>query len=136
MALVTDPRTSGSHAVWSSKVTLPVQMVEGGATFYSYSPPILNMKKDSAYVITIANPSSNSEKHYFTAVEFYKTIVTRKFEDSDAEIKAPYFKAIELLIGGSAVEFVVPTVADTFYVHCTIPGHTEGGMEGSIIVTP
>jgi len=135
-ALLTDPRTSGSHSVWSTKVTVPVQMVEGGATPYSYNPSDLYLKKDSAYVITISNPSSNAEKHYYTAAEFCRTVVTRKFEDSDAEVKAPYFKAIELLIGGTAKEYVVPTVADTFYVHCTIPGHTENGMEGSIIVSP
>lgn len=135
-ALATDARTSGSHAVWSTRVDLGVQMVESGGG-YAYNPATLNMKRDSAYVITLSNPAANVEKHYYTAAAFFRSVVTRKFEDADAEIKAPYFNAVELLLGASGTSaklFVVPTVADTFEVHCTIPGHTAGGMEGSLIV--
>ncbi len=139
-ALATDPRTSGSHPVWLARTELPVSLVELGGGSYAYNPATLSMKRDSAYVIRITNPASNVEKHYYTAAAFYRTVVTRKFEDSDAEIKAPYFNAIELLLdatdGAEAKLFVVPTVADTFEVHCTIPGHAAGGMEGSLIVSP
>ena len=139
-ALATDPRTSGSHAVWASRVERSIRLVELGGGSYGYDPSVLTMKRDSAYVITLLNPVGNVEKHYYTAAEFFKTLVTRKFEDSDAEIKAPYFRAIELLLpgasGASAKMLVVPTADGTYEVHCTIPGHAPGGMAGALVVGP
>jgi uncharacterized cupredoxin-like copper-binding protein len=62
--------------------------------------------------------------------------VTRKAEDSQAEIKVPYFKAIELLIGGSTDLYIVPTVAGSYGVVCTVTGHEAAGMTGTITVAP
>ena len=75
-----------------------------------------------------------SSKHYYTAAEFYQTVVIRKAEDSQAEIKAPYLRAIELLMGGNATLFVVPTVLGEYDVICTIEGHVALGMGGTITV--
>lgn len=133
-SLTTDSRTSGSHAVWSNAQQVTVQCVENADGTLAFDPTDLNLTKDIGYVINIANSGSNASKHYYTAAEFYKTVVTRKAEDSDAEIKVPYLKAIELLIGGNSELFMVPTVAGTFEVICTIEGHKEAGMHGHIIV--
>ncbi|MFQ5650017.1 MAG: plastocyanin/azurin family copper-binding protein [bacterium] len=134
MALTTDPRTSGSHAVWSTVAAPVVQMVENADGSLAYNPTDLNLSKDGGYKIHIVNPAENTSKHYYTASEFYKTVVTRKAEDSNAEIKFPYLRAVELLIGGTTELFVVPTVSGTFEVFCTIPGHKEAGMQGHVIV--
>lgn len=138
-ALSTDPRTSGSHSVWSTSVPLSVTMVENTGGTYAYNPSVVTLKRDTAYVITVSNPAGNIEKHYYTAAAWFKTIVTRKFEDSDGEIKAPYFNAVECLLkpGGTSMRlYAVPTVAGTFEVHCTVPGHQAAGMEGSLVVNP
>lgn len=133
-ALGSDARRSGSHAVWSTAEEVTVTMVENSSTDLAFNPETLNLNVGTAYKLKIENPAGNSSKHYYTAPEFYQSVVTRKAEDSKAEIKVQYFKAIELLIGGSTELFIVPTVAGTYEVVCTITGHTDAGMHGTIIV--
>lgn len=133
-ALATDARRSGSDLVWETVQTVTVTMVEDSETAFRFDPPDLTLTKDQAYILEINNPAGNSSKHYYTAAEFYKTLVTRKAQDSKAEIKVPYFKAIELKIGGTTQVFIVPTVVGTYGVLCTIEGHSAAGMEGTITV--
>jgi uncharacterized cupredoxin-like copper-binding protein len=131
MALANDPRKSGSHDVWTSRLDALVTMSE---TPYGFVPTDLDLTKDVAYTITIVNPDGHESKHYFTAAELYKTFVTRKAEDSQAEIKPLYFNAVELLIGGTTELFVVPTSTGTFESICTIEGHAAAGMKGTVVV--
>ena len=133
-ALATDARRSGSHAVWTTALETTIAMVEAGSDL-SFSPPILQLTQDQAYKLILDNPSGHASKHYYTAAEFYKTVVLRKAEDDHAEIKAPYLKAVELLIGGNTTLFIVPTVANTFEVLCTIIGHAAAGMTGDVVVS-
>ncbi|HEU5303249.1 MAG TPA: plastocyanin/azurin family copper-binding protein, partial [Gemmatimonadales bacterium] len=133
-ALATDPRRSGSHEVWVSRTDLTVAAAEQPS--YSFAPKDLALTRDVAYRIVLQSATGNVEKHNYTAEDFYRTVVLRKAEESLAEIKAPYFKTIELLVGGSTELFVVPTVAGTFPVECTIPGHAALGMTGTIVVSP
>lgn len=132
-ALLTDPRKSSSHAVWSSKVDKTVMINE---TPYGFIPTDLQVNKDVGYKISIENPAGHASPHYYTAAELYKTVVLRKAEDSQAEVKAPYLSAVELLIGGKTSLFVVPTVVGTFQTLCTIPGHADLGMKGTVVVNP
>lgn len=134
-ALTTDPRRSGGHAVWTTATDVTVGMVEGQNS-YAFVPPDLALTMDAGYKLLLDNPAGNAEKHYYTAAEFYQTMVLRKAEDSQAEIKAPYLKAVELLIGGSSTLFMVPTQGGSFDVLCTIPGHASLGMTGTIAVSP
>ncbi|MFQ5651722.1 MAG: DNRLRE domain-containing protein, partial [bacterium] len=136
MGLTTDARTSGSHDVWATAQDLTVQMVENADGTLSFDPADLNLTRDSGYTINLVNPPGNSSKHYYTAPEFYKTVVTRKAQDSNAEIKVPYFKAIELLTSGATELFMVPTLTGAYDVLCTIPGHKDRGMMGTITVEP
>ncbi len=137
-ALGSDPRRSGDDPVWETKEEIEVTMVEHasepGSEHFVFDPDTIHMSVGQAYVLKIVNPASNTSKHYFTAKEFFQTIVTRKAEDPRAELKVPYFKAVEILIGGYSELFIVPTVAGTYDVECTITGHAEAGMVGTIIV--
>ena len=134
-ALVTDSRRSGSHAVWGSKVTQIVDMFEAGDfSTLGYLPPDVQLSEDTGYVLTLENDGGHASKHYYTAAEFYQSVVMRKAQDSQAEIKAPYLKAVELLIGGRTELFIVPTQTGVFDVFCTIAGHRAIGMEGTITV--
>ncbi|MCK5489203.1 MAG: hypothetical protein KAI98_04405 [Gemmatimonadetes bacterium] len=134
-SLTSDPRKSGSHAVWDAAVELTVGMAETSDAF-AFAPPDIELMRDVGYKLELVNPSGNASKHYYTAAEFYKKTVLRKAEDSNAEIKAPYLKAVELLVGGSTELFIVPTEAGSFESICTIPGHEELGMTGTITVSP
>jgi len=132
-ALLTDERRSGGHAVWTNATETTVGMAEASDS-YAFVPPDLALTAGVGYRLLLDNPSDNAEKHYYTAADFYQTVVLRKADDDNAEIKVPYFKAVELLIGGSTTLFIVPTVAGTYDVLCTIPGHAELGMTGTITV--
>jgi uncharacterized cupredoxin-like copper-binding protein len=136
-ALSSDPRRSGSHDVWSNAVDKTVEMFES-ADFsqLGYEPPNLELTQGLGYKLRLENDEGHASKHYYTATEFYKTVVMRKVEDSQAEIKAPYLNAVELLIGGETTLFVVPTQLGTFETICTITGHVQAGMEGTITVSP
>ncbi len=134
-ALMSDARRSGSDPVWDAAVDLTVSMFESSDAF-GFVPPDIELTQGVGYKLNLDNPSGNASKHYYTAAEFYKTVVLRKAEDSNAEIKAPYLKAVELLIGGSAELFLVPTVTGEFGTICTIPGHADLGMTGTITVIP
>lgn len=133
-ALGSDPRRSGSDPVWNTAEEVTLTMIESSPTEFSFDPDTLFLNVGTAYKLKIDNPAGNSSKHYYTAPEFYQSVVTRKAEDSKAEIKVQYFNAVELLIGGSTELFIVPTVAGTYEVECTITGHVAAGMHGYIIV--
>ncbi|NIO39300.1 MAG: hypothetical protein GTO41_03320 [Burkholderiales bacterium] len=75
------------------------------------------------------------KKHYFTAEDFYKAIATRKVQSNrDGEIKAPYFIAIELMVGGQLDLYFVPVKRGEYEVFCTIKDHREEGMEGKLVI--
>ena len=133
MGLTQDARKSGGHSVWESAVETEVVIWEEP---YSFRPPDLALQKDVGYKLTLSNPAGARSKHYYTASDFYRTVVVRKSEDSQAEIKPLYFKAVELLIGGSTELFIVPTAAGTFEALCTIEGHAAAGMIGTVVVSP
>ncbi len=133
-ALGSDPRRSGSNDVWATAQTQTVTMKENSETHFVFDPDNVTLTPDLAYILKLQNPAGNSSKHYYTAATFYQTLVTRKAEDSKAEIKVPYFKAIELLIGGTTDLYIVPTVEGTYNVLCTVTGHADAGMTGTITV--
>lgn len=134
-SLATDARKSGAHEVWSSRVDTRMAFVEQPS--YGFDPTDLPLTRGVGYRIDLDNTSpDNVAKHYYTAPEFYRTIVLRKAQDSQAEIKALYLMAVELLVGGKTELFVVPTVAGTFQSQCTLPSHAEQGMKGTIVVSP
>ena len=133
-ALTTDARRSGSHAVWNTAVETTISMEETQST-YGFVPPDIDLSRDVGYKLTLDNPTGNASKHYYTAGEFYKTVVLRKADDDQAEIKAPYLKAVELLLEGTTILFIVPTVDGVYDVLCTIPGHADLGMTGTITVS-
>lgn len=88
---------------WGKMETVDVVLKE-----YSYTPNILRFKSGVPYKLQIKN--QGTVKRYFTAVEFFKAIATRKVQsNADGEIKAPYFSALEVF-----------------------PGHEAEGMHGTI----
>ena len=58
----------------------------------------------------------------------------RKAQDNSGEIKAPYFKAVEVFPGEQVDLYLIPTKAGTYKSVCTITGHEDAGMHGTIVV--
>ncbi len=101
---------------------------DGGLIF---EPSDLVFEAGKLYKLVLENPSDS--KHYFSALRFASAVWTRKVEAGEAEIKGA-IREIELLPGGEAEWFFVPVQAGTFFLECTIKGHAEAGMVGTITV--
>jgi uncharacterized cupredoxin-like copper-binding protein len=118
-------------ANWDAMETVTVELED-----FSYSPQDLKLKAGQPYKLVIKN--TGEKDHYYTAVDFFKNVAWRKVQTpkpNGAEIKAPYFNAIEVYKGGGTAElFFVPVTKGEYEVHCTIDDHKDKGMHGSITI--
>ncbi|WP_207064013.1 hypothetical protein [Motiliproteus sp. SC1-56] len=115
------------NADWDGMQTVTVNIDE-----FSYDAN-LTFKSGQAYKLELKNVGE--KKHYFTAPEFFKNIATRKAEVNDqAEIKADYFTALEILPGGQLDLYFVAHNKGEYEVYCTIDDHRDEGMDDVIVV--
>ena len=114
-------------ADWSKMETVTVTMTE-----YAFSPSHIVLKEGVPTKLVLKN--DGKEAHYFVAEQFFKVIATRKVQDSDGEIKAPSFTAVEVYPGKMMEWFLVPAQKGVYDLLCTVKGHAEHGMKGTIEV--
>lgn len=115
-------------ADWSQMETISVSLSE-----FTFTPSTLRLKKDVPYKLEIKN--NGTTKHYFVSESFFKAIATRKVQsNTDGEIKAPYFTALEVFSGRSLDLYFIPVKKGSHDLKCTIKGHAEAGMVGKIII--
>jgi len=97
----------------------------------AFEPKNITFETGKLYKLVLDDPSNS--KHYFSALRFAAAVWTRKIETRGEEIKGSV-REIELKPGGKAEWFFVPVQAGTFDLMCTVPGHAEAGMTGTITV--
>ena len=114
-------------ADWSKMETVTVTMID-----YTFSPSPIILKEGVPTRLALKN--DGKEAHYFVAEQFFKAIATRKIQGSDGEIKAPSFTAVEVYPGKTLEWFLVPAAKGGFDLLCTVKGHAEHGMKGTIEV--
>ena len=140
-----DPRRSSSDPVWRDVTTVEVEIMspnDDSFTGYAFRPSNVELILGKAYILKLFQVGNGvDDKHYYTAPEFYKSVVTRKLQDSNAEVKFPYINAVELTdtpeLAGQRTfvdVYLVPTIAGSFETICTIEGHAAAGMNGTITV--
>ena len=113
-------------ADWSKMETVTMTMTD-----YAFNPASLVFRQGVQYKLVIEN--KGSQKHYFTAEGFFRAIATRKLQsNSDGEVKAPYFSAIEVYPGRSLDLYFIAVKTGTYPLICTIEGHVSMGMQGEI----
>lgn len=117
------------RADWTKTETVTVTMTE-----HDYAPRDLVFKAGKAYKLELKN--AGDKDHYFTAPEFFRNVAWRKaMVNKQAEIKAPYFTAVEVLKKGGQLDlYFVPVNKGKYVVYCTIDDHREKGMEGSLAI--
>jgi uncharacterized cupredoxin-like copper-binding protein len=124
---VTDYKAIVKAADWKTMKTLTVELDE-----FSYDGD-LNLTAGQPYKIELKNVGE--KKHYFTAPEFFKNIATRKAQvNGQAEIKADYFTALEILPGGQLDIYFVAHNKGEYPVYCTIDDHRDEGMDETITI--
>lgn len=127
--------SDGAHAAIAT-VQQPIKEVSihlGTATGeLKFVPDTLTFKAGQRYKLILDNPSP--EKHYFTAKDFADVIWTQKVEAGNVEVKGAIHE-LELKPGAIAEWLFIPLKNGQFELHCSIPGHSEAGMKGSIVVS-
>ncbi len=113
-------------ADWSKMETTTVTMTD-----FAFNPATLSFRQGIPYKLIIKN--EGTQKHYFTAEDFFRAIATRKLQsNSDGEVKAPYFSAIEVYPGRSLDLYFIAVKTGNYPLDCTIEGHAGMGMKGEI----
>ncbi|MGQ4646754.1 plastocyanin/azurin family copper-binding protein [Lyngbya aestuarii] len=96
-----------------------------------FFPSKLEFISGIRYKLILDNPSP--QKHYFTAKDFADISWTQKVEAGKVEVKGAIHE-LELKPGGEAEWVFVPMKPGSYKLHCSIPGHTEAGMTGEIVI--
>jgi uncharacterized cupredoxin-like copper-binding protein len=96
-----------------------------------FFPERMQLVAGKKYKLLLSNPSP--QKHYFTAREFASNSWTQKVDAGNVEIKGA-IQELELRPNTTAAWVLVPMKSGSYQLRCTIPGHTEAGMTGTITV--
>jgi len=103
-----------------------------------FYPAHLKFETGKLYKLVLHNPGTL--KHYFTAEAFSRSIFTRKVEIKNksnvtiSEVKG-VINEIEVYPGGTAEWWFVPIkTLQAARLYCSINGHAEAGMHGSISI--
>lgn len=96
-----------------------------------FFPNELKLEAGKRYKLVLNNPSP--QKHYFTAKDFADNSWTQKVEAGKVEIKGAIHE-LELKPGATAEWVLIPEKPGTYSLRCPIPGHTEAGMTGKIVI--
>lgn len=96
-----------------------------------FEPNQLEFTAGKRYKLVLGNPSN--QKHYFTAKDFADVIWSQKVDAGNVEVKGAIHE-LELRPGAEAEWVFVPQKSGTYELHCSIPGHSEAGMVGTITI--
>jgi uncharacterized cupredoxin-like copper-binding protein len=97
-----------------------------------FEPNHLELVAGKRYQLSLTNPSQL--KHYFTAKDFADGIWTQKIEAGNVEIKGAIHE-LELKPGAKAEWVFIALKSGKYGLRCPIPGHTEAGMTGEIVIS-
>ncbi|WP_310421682.1 plastocyanin/azurin family copper-binding protein [Chamaesiphon sp. VAR_48_metabat_135_sub] len=117
-------------------VTAPTEIkisLGNTANELKFFPDRVQLVAGKKYKLLLSN--SSPQKHYFTAMEFASSSWTQKVDAGNVEIKGA-IQELELRPSTNAAWVLVPMKPGNYKLRCTIPGHTEAGMTGTIAVAP
>ncbi|MGF1603656.1 MAG: plastocyanin/azurin family copper-binding protein [Thermosynechococcaceae cyanobacterium] len=97
-----------------------------------FFPDQLKFQSGKRYKLILTNTSP--QKHYFTAKDFADAIWSQKVDAGNVEIKGAIHE-LELRPNTEAEWVFVPIKSGSYRLRCTIPGHTEAGMVGTLEVS-
>jgi len=124
---VVDGAAQVAAADWDAKESITIELAE-----MSFTPKDTVLKVGQPYVITAVN--KGTEKHEFTAGDFFNSIAFRKAEDASGEFKGPAPFEVEVFAGKTIDLYLIPTIPGIYDLVCEIEGHFEKGMFGTITV--
>lgn len=118
-------------------IELRIQLGDKEDTLHFF-PEKIELETGKLYKVVLHNPSTMA--HYFSSEGLSRAVYTRKVQvlgqhgKTIAEVKGAIFE-IEVFPGGTAEWWLVPVKAVTLNdLKCTIKGHSEAGMVGTITI--
>lgn len=96
-----------------------------------FEPDRFTFETGKRYKLMLSNPSAM--KHYFTSKDFADAIWTQKVDAGHVEIKGN-IRELELRPQAMAEWFFVAMKPGNYTLRCTIAGHSEAGMKGTIVI--
>lgn len=96
-----------------------------------FTPNELKFSTGQKYKLVLDNPSP--EKHYFTAKDFADASWTQKVQAGKVEVKGAIHE-LELKPEGVAEWVFIPEKKGIYDLYCSIKGHKEAGMKGTITI--
>ena len=120
-ATATETGTATSTPSGGAGGTLQVQMID-----INYDPKELTATVDEE--VTIEFENTGALEHTFTIDEISADDVTEEYQGDEADID------VVLQPGESGTLSFTPTEAGEFEFYCTVPGHREAGMVGTLTV--
>lgn len=116
----------------SQQTSTEIQVHLGNAAGeLKFVPDRLEFEAGKRYKLVLDNPSN--QKHYFTAKDFADVIWSQKVEAGNVEVKGAIHE-LELKPGAVAEWVFVPLKPGTYALRCSIPGHSEAGMKGELMI--
>lgn len=113
----------------ATEVTVELGSAAGDLKFF---PSDLTFEVGKRYKLILKNPSS--QKHYFTAKDFADAIWSQKVDAGNVEIKGAIHE-LELRPVTEAEWVFVALKPGTYNLRCTVAGHAEAGMTGTIKIS-
>lgn len=96
-----------------------------------FVPNHLEFEAGKRYKLRLSNNSPM--KHYFTAKDFADGIWSQKVDAGNVEVKGAIHE-LELRPNTVADWVFVPVRSGRYSLRCTVPGHTEAGMTGELVI--
>lgn len=97
-----------------------------------FFPSNLKFQAGKRYRLNLENISPS--KHYFTAKDFADAIWSQKVDAGNVEVKGAIHE-LELRSDTHAEWVFIPLRAGKYDLKCTVPGHKEAGMVGTIEIS-
>lgn len=113
----------------ATEVTVQLGSPAGDLKFF---PSDLTFEAGKRYKLILKNPSP--QKHYFTAKDFADGIWSQKVDAGNVEVKGAIHE-LELRPETEAKWVFVALKPGTYGLRCTIAGHAEAGMTGTIKIS-
>ncbi|NET55602.1 MAG: copper-binding protein [Symploca sp. SIO2E6] len=130
LGVIWTPAATAASATTQPATELKVSL-GNRANELKFFPSNLEFAAGKRYKLLLDNPSP--QKHYFTAKDFADVSWTQKVQAGKVEVKGAIHE-LELQPGGEAEWVFVPMKPGNYELHCSIKGHTELGMVGTIAI--
>ena len=98
----------------------------------NYHPDFLELEKDKPYILTLVNVGGRS--HDLVGEQFFSSLIIHQIKTSGFSVKSYHVESIFLRPNQKVSIWIVPIKKGEFPFICTLPGHFEDGMEGTIVI--